>query len=413
MREAVTVSQLNRYIHDKISNDNILNSVSVKGEVSNFKESRGNYYFSLKDDSSSIQCIVFTNYSGQNVDLSNVSDGVKIIVYGKVAIYEKGGTYAIYVNKLENTGLGEYYIRLEELKKKLYEKGMFDECYKKSIPKYATNIGVVTAEHGAAIRDIFKTIKDKNPYANVYLYPAVVQGDEAYKTIVEGIMELDKMDLDVIIIGRGGGSIEDLYCFNDERVAYAIFNASTPIISAVGHEINDSISDLVADVRVATPTAAGEMATFSYSDFESDLEDYKLTIDRIIEDKLNNIKDKLDSGKRQIQLLASRARLDRYKDNLKYLKDRIDSIINNKTLEVKNRIEKYIEMLKNRDVLDKLGKGLAYVTDVKGNKIKSAKGIKKETVLLSRLKDGTIKSKVIDVTITNTKKINSKTAFNK
>ena len=397
MREAVTVSQLNRYIHDMFSTDKVLNSVIVKGEVSNFKESRGNYYFSLKDENSSIQCIIFANYGRQNVDLSSVSDGIKITVYGKAAIYEKGGTYAIYVNKIENSGLGEYYIRLEELKKKLYEKGMFDESYKKDIPKYAINIGVVTAEHGAAIRDIFKTIKDKNPYANVILYPAVVQGDEAYKTIVEGIMELDKMNLDVIIIGRGGGSIEDLYCFNDERVAYAIFNASTPIISAVGHEINDSISDLVADVRVATPTAAGEMATFSYSDFEEDLDNYRLTLDRELEDKLDYIKDKLENSKRQLQLLAPRARLDRYKDNLKHLKEKLDNVIDNKTVEVKNKIEKYIEMLKNRDVLDKLSKGLAYVTDDKGKKLKSVKGVKKDSILLSRLKDGTIKSKVIDI----------------
>ena len=364
MREAVTVSQLNRYIHDMFSTDKVLNSVIVKGEVSNFKESRGNYYFSLKDENSSIQCIIFANYGRQNVDLSSVSDGIKITVYGKAAIYEKG---------------------------------MFDESYKKDIPKYAINIGVVTAEHGAAIRDIFKTIKDKNPYANVILYPAVVQGDEAYKTIVEGIMELDKMNLDVIIIGRGGGSIEDLYCFNDERVAYAIFNASTPIISAVGHEINDSISDLVADVRVATPTAAGEMATFSYSDFEEDLDNYRLTLDRELEDKLDYIKDKLENSKRQLQLLAPRARLDRYKDNLKHLKEKLDNVIDNKTVEVKNKIEKYIEMLKNRDVLDKLSKGLAYVTDDKGKKLKSVKGVKKDSILLSRLKDGTIKSKVIDI----------------
>ena len=397
MREAVTVSQLNKYIHDIFSTDNVLTNVIVKGEVSNFKESRGNYYFSLKDESSAIQCIIFANYGRQNVDLSSVSDGIKITVYGKVSVYEKGGTYAIYVNKIENSGLGEYYIKLEELKKKLYEKGMFDESYKKEIPKYAINIGVVTAEHGAAIRDIFKTIKDKNPYANVILYPAVVQGDEAYKTIVEGIMELDKMNLDVIIIGRGGGSIEDLYCFNDERVAYAIFNASTPIISAVGHEINDSISDLVADVRVATPTAAGEMSTFSYSDFEEDLDNYRLTIDRVLEDKLNYIKDKLENSKRQIQLLAPKARLERYKDNLKHLKEKLDNVIDNKTVEVKNKIEKYIEMLKNRDVLDKLSKGLAYVTDDKGKKLKSIKGVKKDSIILSRLKDGTIKSKVIDV----------------
>ena len=396
MKDVVSVSQLNRYIKEMFSDNSILNNVIVKGEVSNFKESRGNYYFSLKDESSSIQCIIFTNYSGQNVALEGVSDGALIIVYGRVAVYEKGGSYAIYVNKLEHSGLGEYYIRLEALKKELYEKGMFDETYKKKIPKYSMNIGVVTAENGAAIKDIYKTIKNKNPYANVVLYPAIVQGDNAYKTIIEGIMELDKLDLDVIIIGRGGGSIEDLYCFNDERVAYAIFNAKTPIISAVGHEINDSISDLVADLRVATPTAAGEIATFSFDEFENDLENYSLILDSAIDDKLNEVKNRLDSCKMQLKLLSPKAKLERYVDNLKFFRDKLESTINNRTIEIKNRLTKYIDMLKSRNILEKIGKGLSYVTNEKGVKVKSVKDINKGDVIFSRFKDGTIRSKVIE-----------------
>ena len=397
MREAVSVSQLNKYIKEMFADDNILKNVIVKGEVSNFKESRGNYYFSLKDEQAAIQCIIFTNYSGAGVDLTNVSDGAQITVYGKVAVYEKGGTYAIYVNKIENSGLGEYFIKLEELKKKLFELGMFDESYKKEIPKYSMNIGVVTAENGAAIRDIYKTIKDKNPYANVTLYPSLVQGDNAYKTIVDGIMELDKMGLDVIIVGRGGGSIEDLYCFNDERVAYAIFNASTPIISAVGHEINDSISDLVADKRVATPTAAGELATFSYDEFESDLENYRLNLDEIIESKLDRLSEGLENRKRQLLALAPKAKVERYRDNLKHVSDRLKSVMDNKVLTLKHDLEKYIEMLKSRDVLNKLGRGLAYTTDKKGKKIKSIKDVKVGNIILSRLKDGTIESEVIKI----------------
>ena len=397
MREAVSVSQLNKYIKEMFADDNILRNVIVKGEVSNFKESRGNYYFSLKDEMSAIQCIIFTNYSGAGVDTGSISDGAQVTVYGKVAVYEKGGTYAIYVNKVENSGLGEYFIKLEELKKKLFELGMFDDSYKKEIPKYAINIGVVTAENGAAIRDIFKTIKDKNPYANVTLYPSLVQGDNAYKTIVDGIMTLDKMDLDVIIVGRGGGSIEDLYCFNDERVAYAIFNAKTPIISAVGHEINDSISDLVADGRVATPTAAGERATFSYDEFENDLENYKLSLDDIIGNKLERLKEGLESRKKQIAALAPKVKIERYKDNLKHIKDKLNTSIDNKVLNLKHDLEKYIEKLKSRDVLNKLGKGLAYTTDIKGKKIKSVKDVKVGNVILSRLKDGVIESEVTKI----------------
>lgn len=397
MREAVTVSQLNRYIKELFSDNNILKNVIVKGEVSNFKESRGNYYFSLKDEQAAIQCIVFTNYSGASVDLSNINDGAQIIVYGKVAVYEKSGTYAIYVSKIENSGLGEYFIKLEELKKKLSELGMFDESYKKEIPKYSRNIGVVTAENGAAIRDIFKTIKDKNPYANVVLYPSLVQGDNAYKTIVDGIMELDKMDLDVIIVGRGGGSIEDLYCFNDERVAYAIFNAKTPIISAVGHEINDSISDLVADKRVATPTAAGELATFSYADFENDIENYKLTLDNIIEEKLDRLKEKLDNAKKQISFLSPRARVDRYKDNLKHVKVNLKNSIYSKFQNVKSELRNYIEMLKSRDPLESISKGMTYTTNKSGKKIKSIKDVKIGNLILSRVKDGTIESQVTKI----------------
>lgn len=397
MREAVTVSQLNRYIKELFSDNNILRNVIVKGEVSNLKESRGNYYFSLKDEQAAIQCIVFTNYSGASVDLSNINDGAQIIVYGKVAVYEKGGTYAIYVSKIENSGLGEYFIKLEELKKKLSELGMFDESYKKEIPKYSRNIGVVTAENGAAIRDIFKTIKDKNPYANVVLYPSLVQGENAYKTIVDGIMELDKMDLDVIIVGRGGGSIEDLYCFNDERVAYAIFNAKTPIISAVGHEINDSISDLVADKRVATPTAAGELATFSYADFENDIENYKLTLDNTIEEKLDRLKEKLDSAKKQISLLSPRAKVDRYKDNLKHIKINLNNSMQSRVQNVKSELRNYIEMLKSRDPLESISKGMAYTTNKNGKKIKSIKDVKVGNLILSRVKDGTIESQVTKI----------------
>lgn len=397
MREAVTVSQLNKYIKEMFSDDNILRNVIVKGEISNFKESRGNYYFSLKDESSAIQCIVFTNYSGADVNVNDISDGNQVTVTGRVAVYEKAGTYAIYVSKIENTGLGEYFLELEKLKKKLYELGMFDKMYKKDIPKYAMNIGVVTAKNGAAIRDIFKTIKDKNPYANVVLYPAVVQGENAYKTIVDGIMKLDKLGLDVIIVGRGGGSIEDLYCFNDERVAYAIFNASTPIISAVGHEINDSISDLVADVRVATPTAAGELATFSYEEFESDLENYKLTIDDLVERKLDDLKDRLENAKRQITLLAPKAKLERYKDRLKHERELLDASIYNRLTGLKSRLERYIEMLKGRDILDKLGRGLSVTTTVKGKKLTSINQIKKGERILSRLKDGLIESEVMSL----------------
>ena len=395
MKEAVSVTQLNRYIKELINDDVILKNVLVKGEVSNFKESKGNYYFSLKDESSYIQCIVFTQYSGINVDVNNLNDGSKVIVEGKVSVYDRNGTYAIYVSSVTNVGIGNYFLELEKLKKKLLDLGMFDSMYKKEIPKYSSNIGVVTAENGAAIRDIFKTIKDKNPYANVYLYPSMVQGDEAYKSIIEGIMVLDKMALDVIIIGRGGGSIEDLYCFNDERVAYAIFNAKTPIISAVGHEINDSISDLVADLRVATPTAAGEAATFDYYEFVNDIENYKLSLDNILDDKLSRIYEKINIINEKIKFLSPKTKVLRYKERLIETKKKIDTIMNNRINNTKMYINHFVELLKKLNILDKLSSGLLYTTDESDKKILSIKQVEIGDIIKLRLSDGMIKSKVI------------------
>ena len=396
MRDAITVSQLNSYIKELVSNDRVLRNVLVKGEVSNLKESKGNYYFSLKDDVSSIQCIVFTRFSGIGVDTSILTDGQEYLIEGKVAIYEKGGTYSIYVSKIVSIGLGEYYIKLEALKKKLFELGMFDESYKKPIPKYSQNIGVVTAKNGAAIKDIYTTIKNKNPYASVYLYPSLVQGEEAYQTIIDGIMTLDKMGLDVIIVGLGGGSIEDLYVFNDERVAYAIFNARTPIISAVGHEINDSISDLVADLRVATPTAAGEAATFDYADFENDLMEYKLAFDDGIEDIFEKYKTRLENYQSQISLLSPKARIESYRDKISNKRALLDKNIETRVNSLKSTISNYIEMLKNRDVLSKIESGFSYTTNKNNKRIVSIKNVKKGDSIYSRVIDGIIESKVIN-----------------
>lgn len=395
MKEIISVTQLNKLIKDMFTQNRLLYNMVVKGEISNFKESHGNYYFSLKDEESQINCILFSNYANQMPN--DIHDGMKVTVTGRVSVYEKNGTYAIYANKIENTGLGEYFIKLQELKNKLSEMGMFDDSYKKLIPKYSMKIGIVTAKNGAAIKDIVKTIRNKNPYAKMYLYPSMVQGDMAYKSIVDGIMVLDKMNLDVIIIGRGGGSIEDLYCFNDERVAYAIFNAFTPIISAVGHEINDSISDLVADLRVATPTAAGEASTFSYKDFVDKIEQYNECMRESIYDKINDLRNKIESKKVHIELLSPKTKVLNYKKEIKYRRDRLNFNIQNKLNICKSELDKYIEMIKSRDVLNKLGSGFASIANNNGKKIKSIKEVKVGMDIFLRIKDGNIKSKVVEV----------------
>lgn len=395
MKETITVTQLNRLIKDMFTQNRLLYDVMVKGEISNFKESHGNYYFSLKDEESSISGILFAS-NGSKMP-KNIHDGMKVTITGRVSAYEKNGTYAIYANKIEEAGLGEYFIKLQELKKKLNEMGMFDASYKKPIPKYSMKIGIVTAENGAAIKDIVKTIKNKNPYVEMFLYPSMVQGESAYKSIIDGIMTLDKMDLDVIIIGRGGGSIEDLYCFNDERVAYAIFNAFTPIISAVGHEINDSISDLVADLRVATPTAAGEAATFSYDDFVYELEQYKENLKDRLNDKIEDLREKIESRKIHIELLSPKTKILNYKSEVEHRKDRLNVAIHNKLNICKSKLDKYIEMVKSRDVINKLGSGFASITTEKGVRIKSVKEVKVGMNISLRIKDGKIKSKVVEV----------------
>lgn len=394
MRNVLSVTKLNKFIKDMFTQNQFMYNILVKGEISNFKESRGNYYFSLKDETSSISCILFSNFVRE--DINDFKDGIEVVVSGKVSVYEKNGTYAIYVSKIENTGIGEYYKELEKLKKKLYELGMFDDLYKKEINKYSMNIGVVTAKNGAAIKDIFKTIKNKNPYAKVYLYPAVVQGDMAAESIVKGIMELDKMGLDTIIVGRGGGSIEDLYCFNDERVAYAIFNANTPIISAVGHEINDSISDLVADKKVATPTAAGEMATFSYIDFENDIENYKKNLYLSMEAKIESIREKLENRKLQLDLYKPESKILRYKERLNLVREKLNNNIEIKISELKSKVNNYIEKIASRDVLSKVKNGFVYTVTRKGKKLRSIKDVKIGEELLMRLSDGFIKSAVVE-----------------
>lgn len=403
MIKAITVTELNRYLKGMFDDNQLLYNVSVKGEISNFKEIRGNYYFSLKDSGAQVQCILFNNYAeiiGKE-SILELKDGLEVTVTGKVSLYEKSGTYAIYAKKIENTGLGDYFVKLQKLKQKLEKEGLFDESHKKEIPLYSIDIGVVTAENGAAIKDICKTIKDKNKYVKIYLYPSKVQGDDAYKTIVEGINILDKMELDVIIIGRGGGSIEDLYAFNDENVARAIYNATTPIISAVGHEINDSISDLVADLRVATPTAAGERAVFSYDEFCEDINNYKEILNDKMQDKINLIKENLENTKIKLDLLTPKEKVRHFREKLKTHNEKISLLIKDRIKFNKQVLKNYIEKLRANDTLQKLENGFLYTTNENNIKVNSVKKIKNDDIIKLYLVDGSIDSKVININKNN------------
>ena len=392
MVKYLSVSELNKYIKSIIASDFVLSKVYVKGEVTGFKYTRGNYYFGLKDENSIINCIIFGNFYKPEFQ---VEDGMTLLVSGKVAVYEKNGSYSIYVNSIENQGLGQYFIKLEALKKKLSDNGMFDEEHKKAIPEFTMNIGVVTAKDGAAIRDIEITLKNRNPYVNIVLYPAKVQGEGAGVSISRGIDILDNMNLDVIIVGRGGGSIEDLYAFNDEQVAYSIFAAKTPIISAVGHEINNSIADLVADMRVATPTAAAEAATFSYNDFVDNLNEYIDNYKDLINDNIENILDALDDYKMKLSLLDPETKLDNFNNNLEAYKYKFKNIIRQKIQNISLIFDKYNERVRMSYPFYNLDKGMAYISDKKNKPIKSINDLKEDDDININLKDGKLVAKII------------------
>lgn len=285
----ITVGALTRYIKYKLDNDPNLQEVYIKGEISNFKHhTRGHFYFTIKDEESRINAIMFAS-STKNINFEPI-DGMRVLVKGRISVFESTGNYQIYVTDMMEDGIGNLYALFEELKKKLLNEGLFDEKHKKSLPKIPSKIGVITAPTGAAIKDIISTINRRYPLCEVILFPSLVQGKEAASDIVRNIKTADTYNLDVLIVGRGGGSIEDLWAFNEEIVARAIYECNTPIISAVGHEIDFTISDFVADKRAATPTGAAEIAVPSKEELKKLLNQYMIRLSK-------NIKNKLDGNR--------------------------------------------------------------------------------------------------------------------
>ena len=301
MGSVYTVSQVTSYIKNMFTQDFALNRVSIKGEVSNCKyHTSGHIYFTLKDGGAQIAAVMF---AGQRKGLDfTLAEGQEVIVSGTVDVYEKDGRYQLYAKEIKREGRGDLFCRFEKLRDELEEMGMFDGCYKQPIPKYATRIGIVTASTGAAIRDIMNITSRRNPYVQLILYPALVQGEKAKYSIVQGIKTLDQMGLDVLIVGRGGGSIEDLWAFNEEMVARAIFECHTPVISAVGHETDVTIADYVADLRAPTPSAAAELAVFDYKQFEETVAAYKLLLDKAAKRKLERARFRLEQCRMQLKL---------------------------------------------------------------------------------------------------------------
>ena len=391
-----SVGQINNYIKNMFSQDFMLRNISVKGEISNCKyHTSGHIYFTIKDAAGTISAIMF---AGSRRGLGfTMKEGDKVIVTGSVEVYEKTGSYQLYARQIELDGAGNLYLQFEKLKNELEEMGYFAEEYKIPIPKYARRIGIVTAPTGAAIQDIRNISKRRNPYVELILYPALVQGDGAAQSIVNGIHALEQIGVDIIIVGRGGGSIEDLWAFNEKIVADAIFNCRIPTISAVGHETDWTIADFVADMRAPTPSAAAELAVFDYRQVQDKLYEYNRRMQNSLYNKLELSRQKLNSYKLKLDYLSpehrlneNRRRLMEYEEKLKL---RIDMLIKEK----KHMLELYAGRLEACSPVKKLGQGYAYVEDYNGKSLRSVEGVEKNQDITIYLLDGKIKTVVSEV----------------
>lgn len=412
----ITITQLTRYIKYKIDQDVNLNEVFIKGEISNFKaHTRGHYYFTLKDEGSRINAIMFASQTKKLKFMPE--DGMKVLVTGKISVYEANGGYQIYVSDMIEDGVGNLYIAFEQLKKKLEKEGLFDTSIKKKIPRIPRRVGVITAPTGAAIRDILSTIKRRFPLTEVILFPALVQGADAAPTIVKQIKRAEEYDLDTLIVGRGGGSIEDMWCFNDEEVAYAIYNCTIPVISAVGHEIDFTIADFVADLRAPTPTGAAELAVPNELDVLKYIDQLKIRSEKVTKNRIDFLRQKLSEVtnkyilKNPISIYeVKEQQFDTLLEKLKYsmsglyqskekelLKVTSSYIFREPTKLIDNKKNKYINILAKLEALSPIStikRGYA-VTRLGDKVITSVKDIKKDDKLNIELSDGSCDVKVI------------------
>lgn len=395
MQNIYSVKQVNSYIKNMFNQDFMLNRIYVKGEVSNCKyHTSGHIYFSLKDESGAISCIMF---AGQRQGLKfRMCDGQQVVALGNITTYERDGKYQLYAKEIILDGAGLLYEKFEKLKQELSEMGMFAQEYKQPIPRFAKRIGIVTASTGAAIRDIMNISARRNPYVQLLLYPALVQGDGAPESIVRGIKALDKQGVDVIIVGRGGGSIEDLWAFNEEVVARAIFNCKTPIISAVGHETDTTIADYVADLRAPTPSAAAELAVFEYQALENYLEDKHLQLKKGMLGVLQREREKVERYRLRMRYQHPRVKLQEKQQRYVETEQQLRQAMEQKLTFAKQKLAIYIERMKGLSPLTKLNHGFSYVTSVDGKVVKSIDAVKKEDSLAIYVTDGIVKAKVED-----------------
>ena len=394
MRQNVyTVAQINSYIKNMFTQDYMLRFVLVKGEISNCKyHSSGHIYFTLKDAKGVIACVMF---AGNRTGLSfRLEEGQMVVVGGTIDVYERDGKYQLYAKQITLDGAGVLYEKFDRMKRKLEEMGMFAPEYKQPIPKYVRTLGVVTAPTGAAVRDIINIATRRNPYIQIIVYPAIVQGDQAVASIVNGIRALERLGVDVMIVGRGGGSIEDLWAFNEEAVAQAVFDCSIPIISAVGHETDTTITDFVADLRAPTPSAAAELAVYDFAALLERIAAFGSALNHAMLAQLKKQKNKLEGQRLRLKYLSPVSQIQQKRMYCMDLEGRLTSQMKTALTQQWHRMGLYAEKLKGLSPLEKLHQGYAYIEDIHHRVVNDVRKVKPEDRVEIYVKNGIIQAKV-------------------
>jgi exodeoxyribonuclease VII large subunit len=397
MATIYSVTQINQYIKNMFANDYLLRNVQIEGELSNVKyHSSGHIYFTLKEEGCAIAGVMFKSSRAQGLDFT-MENGQHVIITGNVAVYERDGRYQIYARKVALSGRGNLYEAYEILKNKLYEEGLFDFEHKKEIPRYPKKIGIVTAKTGAAIQDIRNIAKRRNPFVQLYLYPALVQGEGAAKTIVKGIETLDRMGMDTIIVGRGGGTIEDLWPFNEEIVARAIYHANTPIISGTGHEVDNTIADYAADLRAPTPSAACELAVPDVMSLLGQLGQYEERMRQLVLQHFHQSGVKLQILQSRLEKASPQNHLENQKIYLDRLQDHFLQAMKGKFEQNLHRYEMLLARMNGLSPTAKLTGGYGYIADHNQQPIKSVMDVKEKDSFTVTIRDGQIEGRVVAI----------------
>lgn len=393
MQNVYTVAQVNSYIRNMFTQDFMLQKVRIRGEVSNCKyHTSGHIYFTLKDEKSAISCVMFS--SDRKGLPFRMAEGQQIIVSGSVDVYERDGKYQLYARQIELDGIGALYEKYVRLKAELAERGMFAEEYKRPIPRYIKVLGVVTAETGAAVRDIINVATRRNPYVQVILYPAIVQGEAAVPSIINGIRALEKLQVDTIIVGRGGGSIEDLWAFNEEAVAQAVFDCSVPIISAVGHETDVTITDFVADLRAPTPSAAAELAVCDFGQLEERMAEYAGTMQHLCRRTVQSCRNRAAQYGLRLKVMSPLYTLRMKKTQVVSLEERLQAAMERQLQDTRHRLALYAAQMKGLSPLDKLSQGYSYASDAAGKTLSSVEQVAVGEQIRVYVKDGSLLAQV-------------------